>query len=78
MDSRKRDGALNAVRHIQFGGRLREVRYEVVFVVQPRKLVQKVADINFISSQMTADGVCVNRESHARIYSIAAYLGEMP
>jgi hypothetical protein len=35
-------------------------------------MTQKIADINFVSGEMTAYGVCVDRESHVRAFSIAA------
>ena len=54
--------------------RLRDVSYEFAGSVQPRKLMQQVANIDFIPRQVTAYGVSINRESHVRtLLSIATY-----
>ena len=60
------------LRHMLGGLGLRKIRKKFAGPVQTRKMVQKIADINFISREVTADGVSVNRESHVRISSIAA------
>jgi hypothetical protein len=70
--------ALKPFRYVQACKRLGEVRDKLVVVVESRKLVQKVTNINLVSSQPAADGMCVNRESHARISSIAAYPSGIP
>ena len=51
---------LDALRHLQMSAGLRDVGDEVAGPVQLRKLMQQVADINFIPRQVTADGVSVN------------------
>ena len=41
-----------------------EVRHEVGLVVQRRKAPQQAANIHFVSGEMAADGMSINREAH--------------
>ena len=41
-----------------------KVSDEVRFVVQRRKAPQQAANIHFVSGEMAADGVSINREAH--------------
>ncbi len=37
---------------------------EVRFLIERRKIPQQAANIHFVSSEMAADGVSINREAH--------------
>ncbi len=58
--------------NLGFGVRLGKVCKKFILLIEPGKVRQEVTDINFISGEVTAYGVSVNRESHARSTSIAS------
>ena len=60
-----------AFRDLPNGVRLGDVGNEFTIPIQAGKVIQKITDINFISGKVTAYGVCINRESHVRAFSIA-------
>src|SRR5690349_9795662 len=62
---------LYAVRQSRLHAGLGDIGDQLITFVQARKLMQQIADIDFVARQVTADGVRVNRKSHQRL-SIAA------
>src|SRR5579875_1238398 len=55
-----RSAASDAARQLLFGARLGDIGENFAVRIQTGELVQEIANINFIASEMAADGVCVN------------------